>query len=188
MRRILNALAIFVLVFMVPIAFAGTVTVSVTNPTTNTDGSAIPASGAGSIVSDRVEYGSCAGPAFGTKAGEVTITAPATSATLTQPPGTYCYRAFAKNTYGNESAASVVMTKVVPAPTPSPPTIVTIDVTALRILMPLNQFAFQRVGTVPLKTVCSSTQKINGYNVVDRAKVKWDGLIQPSVVVAKCAA
>lgn len=51
-------------------ALAADITTTWTYPTQNTDGSAIPASGAGSIASSRVEWGTCAGAAFGTKLGE----------------------------------------------------------------------------------------------------------------------
>jgi hypothetical protein len=168
--------------------YAGTATVHWTNATQNTDGSSIPASGAGSLVSTRVEYGSCSGTAFGTKAGEVTANAPATSAVITLGPGTYCFRAFSRNTYGSESAASGVATKTIQAPTPSPPTLTTIDTAAYQVVPKTNQFAFVKVGTVPLGAPCVAGQSVNTYTVVPRWKVKWSGWNRPSVVVAKCAA
>lgn len=96
-----------------------------TNPTTNTDGSAIPASGAGALTGTRVEYGSCNGTAFGTATGSVTVNAPATTATITGfvPGATHCFRAFSRNSYGGESAASNVAAKTFPTPTPNPPTL-----------------------------------------------------------------
>lgn len=111
-----------VLVFAGP-AQAADATVSWTPPTTNVDGSTIPASGAGSIASTRVEYGSCSGTAFGTKAGEVTALAPATSTTITgfAAGTTSCFRAYARNTYGIESGPSSVQSKAFPTPTPNPP-------------------------------------------------------------------
>jgi hypothetical protein len=62
------ALVLFVLLLIVGTkAFAGTATVTWTNPTTYTDGTAIAT---GDISQTRIEYGSCNGAAFGTKAGD----------------------------------------------------------------------------------------------------------------------
>lgn len=103
--------------------FAAILTVSWTNATQNTDNTAIPASGPGSIASTRIEYGSCAGTnVFGTKAGEVTVTGQGTTASLPNlGPGTYCARAFHTNTYGEESGPSNVASKTIAAPVPKPP-------------------------------------------------------------------
>jgi hypothetical protein len=119
MRRFLPLL----LVGAASVAAAATFTVSWNNATQNTDGTAIPASGPGSIVSTRIEYGTCNGTAFGTKQGEWVVTGSVESApTPDFAPGTYCLRNFQRNTYGNESGASNVFQKVVPAPTPKPAT------------------------------------------------------------------
>lgn len=106
-------------------AFAADATVTWTMPTTNTDGSAIPASGSGAITSTRIEYGTCSGSAFGTSAGNVTVNAPATTATITgfAAGSTACFRAFVRNTFGNESGPSGVVAKTFPTPTPNPPTL-----------------------------------------------------------------
>jgi hypothetical protein len=96
-------------------AYAGTAIVSWTPPTTNTDGSAIPATGPGSLSSIRVEWGTCSGTLFGTKIGEVSTSPSFTSVEVTGlAAGLHCFRAFAKNTYGQESAASNVASKDVP--------------------------------------------------------------------------
>lgn len=102
-------------------ANAATLNVDWTNPTTNTDASTIPASGAGSLTQARIEYGTCNGTAFGTSLGNVNRVMPASTGSITVNPGTYCVRVFVANTYGNESAASNVASRVVPAPTPNPP-------------------------------------------------------------------
>jgi hypothetical protein len=113
---------------LVGCAAAATVTVSWTPPVTNTDGSAIAATGAGSLTQYRIEYGTCSAPnTFGTKAGEVTRAAPATGTTLNLQPGTTCVRVFVANTYGVESDASNVTTTVVNPPKPSAPTNVTVN-------------------------------------------------------------
>lgn len=103
-------------------AFAAVLTVTWTNATQNTDGTAIPATGPGSIANTRVEYGTCNGTAFGTKVGEVVVAGSATTTpTPNLAPGTYCGRAIHINTYGEESAPSNVATKTINAPVPRPP-------------------------------------------------------------------
>lgn len=118
MRRILPIL----LIAVATAAVAGTVGLSWTNPAQNTDGSAIPASGPGSIASTRIEWGTCSGTAFGSALGEFVVQGAAESATTPDlPPGTYCLRAFSRNSYGKESGPSAVAQKTIEAPTPRPP-------------------------------------------------------------------
>ena len=103
-------------------ALAASVTATWQHPTQNTDDSAIPATGAGSIASTRIEWGSCNGAAFGTAVGEVVVPAPAATTVIPNlGVGTWCARAFSKNTYGAESDASGVVQKVIAAPKPKPP-------------------------------------------------------------------
>ena len=102
------------------LAIAATINASWTNATQNTDGSAIPATGAGSLVSTTVEYGTCNGNAFGTKIGEVT-SAGTGAVTPNLGPGRYCARAFHTNTYGEVSDPSAVGIKVIASPKPNPP-------------------------------------------------------------------
>ena len=106
-------------------AMADDVTVSWTQPITNTNGSVIPATGAGSIQSNRVAWGSCVGSAFGTQIGAQVIPAATSYTVPSLAPATYCFRVTAVNTYGNESLTSNVASRVVPAPTPNPPVVTT---------------------------------------------------------------
>lgn len=127
----MKRLALALLALFASSAFAGSAVVSWTNPTQNVDGSSIPASGAGSLVSTRVEVGTCSGTAFGTRISEVVVPAPATSTTIDNlAPGPHCFRAFSRNTFGQESAASNVAAKTIPTPVPNPPTITTVAVVA----------------------------------------------------------
>lgn len=133
MKRFLLSLAPLLLagcaVFHSPPADAGTLTVTWTNPTTNTDGSAIPAAQGQpeALQAWRIEYGTCAaGGSFGTKAGEFTrqrATGGAELTTVTQniPPGNLCVRVFVANSAGAESDASNVAAKVVDPAKPRPP-------------------------------------------------------------------
>lgn len=109
-------------VLLAAVAMAATISASWQNATTNTDSTAIPATGAGSIATTRVEYGTCNGTDFGQKQGEVVVAGTATSAvTPNLPPGRYCARAIHINTYGVESDPSNVAVKVIEAPKPRPP-------------------------------------------------------------------
>ena len=103
------------------LAIGADVRVSWTQPTTNTDGSSIPLSGAGSIVSNRVEWGSCVGSAFGSPAGSQTIPAATSHVVTGLAPALHCFRITAINTYGSESAVSNVAQRAVAAPIPNPP-------------------------------------------------------------------
>ena len=114
-------------------AEAGTVIVSWVNPVLNVDDSAIPPTQGDpeAIQSWRIEYGTClAGGAFGASLGEFTRTRATagpvlTSATNNVGAGQKCFRVFVRNFIGNESAASNVSLRDVPAGTPRPATNVT---------------------------------------------------------------
>ncbi len=142
--KLVGTLAIALLALcVVGIAKAATVNVTWTNPTQNEDNTAIPTSGAGSLSQARIEYGSClATGGFGTKAGEVTRTMPATTATLNLNPGTTCVRVYVSNTYGIESLPSNVVSQVVNPPQPKPPVL---SAVALALNIPLDsQDGFKR--------------------------------------------
>lgn len=130
-----------------------------TNPTTNTNGTAIPASGPGSLTETRVEYGTCDGTGFGTATGEVRVPAPATETTITgfEPGMTVCFRNFARNTYGNESGPSNIGTKTFPTPTPQPPVLTVVPPVAYEIKRtPEGLVKLGRdVGNVMAGTECS---------------------------------
>lgn len=179
---------LFGLCAAVATAIAADLTVTWTPPTQNTDGSAIPASGAGSVASARVEWGTCAGSSFGTAAGQQIVAAPAVTATVTGlAPATWCVRVFARNTYGAESAASNVASRTLAPPTPRPPTSVTAtELIAYTVVKQRDRFVLLPIGTVPGDTPCDTTQSVNGHYVVPRAAVTWSGSVKPDVVVARC--
>lgn len=125
MNRITKAIAVTLLAAVATVAFAATLNVSWTNATTNTDGTAIPASGPGSLTNTVFEYGPCS-PARDAIVGTpvvVTVPAPATSPALPPNigPGTWCGRVRHTNTYGEESAWTGMAVEVVDAPVPNPP-------------------------------------------------------------------
>jgi hypothetical protein len=149
------AIALFLITALCVKAEAATVTYSGTNPTKNTDGTDIPASGAGSLTTLRLEYGTCSAPGvFGTKAGEVSRASPAAGANFTGSlnlnPGTSCLRIFVQNTYGTESDPSNVTVRVVDPPKPMPPTLAT---TGLSINIPLDSLdGFKRTPVFSITT------------------------------------
>jgi hypothetical protein len=174
------------LFFVVVEAQAATATLTWTQPTTATDGSAL--TGAAVLTSNRVEWGSCNGTAFGTKSGEKTLTPPATTTTVTVGTGTWCFRVYATNANG-ESGPSNVAQKVVVPPPPNPPSSLTVsNLTAYAVVKQVDKFVMTPVGTVPAATACITDQYVNGYYVVPRAAVTWSGTVKPDVVVAECSA
>lgn len=164
-------------------ALGSDLVVSYLPPTTNTDGSAIPASGPGSLTQHRVEYGSCVGAAFGTKVGEVIAPAPATSATITGlAPALWCARVFAKNTYGNESVASAVATKTIVAPTPNAPVVTTMTVAwAVR-----RNGTLDRVGRIDLGVQCGELVVAPNYYSVPKSAVRLYERLRDRPLVARC--
>ena len=184
-------LALWGAIFLAGVLFgtcvqADTINVSWTNPTTNTDGSAIPASGAGSLTGTRVQYGSCSGTAFGTMAAEQVAAAPATTASFTGVgPGTYCVRAFARNTYSKESVSSVVVPKVILEPVPGPPTITTVATTAYEIRVSKSGLRLLVAGTIELGEPCIS-QASGGLWFVSRSQVALKSSYKGGVLLARC--
>jgi hypothetical protein len=118
--------AAFAILLSACAADAAVVTLTWVNPTENTDNTPIPAQGAGALISNRVEYGSCApGGQFGAAVGSDTIPVATTWRVVGLIPGTeYCYRVFAVNSFGVESAASNVVAKRTDLTTPKSPTLI----------------------------------------------------------------
>lgn len=185
----MRKVAVFLLSALLPVmASAANVTVSWNNPATNTDGSSIPASGDGSLISTRVEYGICNGPMT-----SLTVQQPATSVEVTGlAVGTWCFRAYAKNTYGQESGPSNIAQKVIQPTTPNPPTIVTVETVAYELNENGREVKLGRnVGSIPLGTVCS------GFPLVEKGGKKYyelpldvvtlDRMPKSAVVVGSCA-
>lgn len=160
-------------------AQAGTVTVTWTPPATCADGS--PTTNC--VRTGYKLYGALSGQP---KVLISTYLASDSTGTLANvAPGNWCYDMTTLAGSG-ESVHSAESCKVVPSPLPNPPTIVTVATTAYNVIKGTNKLTLVAVGTVPLATACDSTQYVNGYNVVPRAKVTWTGTVKPVVVVAKC--
>lgn len=173
-------------------AIAATATVSWTMPTQNTDGSAIPTGGTGSIDFTRIQIGTCNGTGFGTVIGEVIVPAPNVSTTISDvEPGTYCFRAFVTNTYGSESAASNVASKIFDAVVPRPPVLKTIvGATAYELRMKgSGEYRLARnVGIVEVYTDCGELMIPPSYAIVPRTAVNFYRLSRTDLIVASCLA
>jgi hypothetical protein len=198
-RLILTLLAVTTFFAAWGSALAATANLTWINATQNTDNSAIPATcpaGAapcGRLALTIIEYGTCSAPnVFGTKAGEITVTAPATSATVNMVVvQTYCFRAIHENDYLMRGASSNVTSKVNAPPVPGAPSGLTTPATvAYQFLGTADRIGFLSVGTVPADTPCDETQQINGRYVVPKSAVQFYNpalAANVQVVVAQCS-
>jgi len=194
-RAVLYITLAFALLFPIYV-LAAVATVSWSPPVTNTDGSTIPASGDGSITETRVQYGTCAsGGGFGTAQGQVIVGMPATSVEINSFTSgqTVCFRAFARNTFGIESAASNVASKTFDPPKPRPPVLTVVDPVAYEIRLDrnLNARLGRDVGRVAAGTECSGpaflVARRAAYYVMDNETVTFTKEPSSSIVVARSA-
>lgn len=118
------------------LALAADATLTWQPPTEYTDGSPLPAVDLRETV---VQWLTCDGtwPADGAPQS-VSVPAPASSAVIAVPPGRTCFRAAVVTVLGAQSDWSSTAVKVVPAPTPNPPTIIEIDIRATATLEPTS--------------------------------------------------
>jgi hypothetical protein len=161
-RKTIAFCAGFVLAMFVGDAWAASATITWQNPTQNVDGTPIPATGAGALTGTRVEWGTCNVAAFGTRAGELVVPAPATTATI---PGlaegsTFCFRAFSQNTFGEQSATSNIISRIIPAPRPRPPVL---SATVNVVWREYSDGRFVLIGMLPLGTECDPERTVSKY-------------------------
>lgn len=188
---VVSALTMMLLIIGATQALAANITGTFTYPTKFVDGTPLTLA---QIERMRIEYGSCAGSAFGAKEGEVVVTPPATSYTITGlAPGQYCLRAFTKATAaagGLESDSTNVLQHSVAWPKPEPGTLVTVATTA-RLLVPTRwgDQVGHVVGKVELGTECGAQRK-GEWHEVSRETIalnRWgEQLPSTAVIVAKC--
>lgn len=177
------------------IARAGDAQVSWVHPTQFEDGTALAV---GQIERTRIEWGTCAGSAFGVRAGDVSIPAPATSTTITGlAPGTWCFRAYTKALPafgGLESVPTAAVSKTIPFPAPKPPVLtVTIPLAYEINAHPVDGVRLGRaVGMVPLGTVCGDAEILTAgrasYHEVPLDAVTLTKMPKSAIVVAACRA
>jgi hypothetical protein len=173
-------------------AMAADLNISWTLATQNTDGSAIPATGNGSLTGTRIEWGVCDGVAWGGKTGERVVPAPGTSTVVTGvEPGTWCVRGYSVNTYGTESVASALVSVTKDPPTPKPPVMIALaGATAFELKTLGNgQIRLGRaVGTVTQDTACILQFPDENHWIIDKAHVQFDKTPKSFMVVAECVA
>jgi len=163
-------------------------------PNQNEDGTTIPLSGSGSLVETRIEYGTClSGGGFGTKSGQVIVPVPATSVEINSFSSgqTVCFRAFAKNMAGQESAPSNVASKTFTPSPPKPPSLSVIERMVYEVQFGKNGYRLAKeVGTVPLGTACGAlitSKRRQAYYEVGLDVVSLFRMPNSAVVVAACA-
>jgi hypothetical protein len=183
---------------------AETKTVTWVNATQNTDGTTIAASGTGSLVRTVVEYGTRNGTAFGTKQGEISVAAPATTLQLNLVViQQYALRAFHCNTHagttfvangtGCSDFSNVALTDVLP-PRPRAPTGLATTVaaapTAWAITVTRDAIVALEVGTVPPDIECGDQYVLplntNVLTIVPVNRVALFDGAEPEAVFAEC--
>jgi hypothetical protein len=179
-------------------ALAETASISWVLPTSNTDSTAIPPSGAGSLTRTTIEYGNCVGTprAFGAKIGEMWVAPPAVTLNVAMVVvQEYCFRGFVTNTYGATSAMSNVAWKANPPPTPAGIMITVASSNAARAISTGNDAILTaQVGTVAPGTVCDCTQLVVAFNHpgkmfcrVPKASVQFFPGFDAEALVAECS-
>ena len=109
----MKRLLIFLALLLPIVAGADTLEVTVRHPTTNSDGSAIPATGSLALSFWRIEYGSCRGDKFGRLKSWQVLPVPLSKATFTQVQRkTACNRVYWYNNAGGQSAPAVRRVRV----------------------------------------------------------------------------
>lgn len=169
-------------------------TVSWVNPTTNTDGSALPAT---QITSTTVVWGTSSAAMTNSKV----VTGAATSTTIDLAPGTWFVGA-RTTANGNTSLVSNIVQVVIPQPTPNPPVVTVQAVVAGLNMAPAFKILADGTrssviaGFVPVGTGCGGpilfTYRKIGYRIVPRETVRWwnpplADVQSPPPVAAPCA-
>lgn len=187
MRRFLSYLTAVVILLTGSSVWAdGSVTLTWTPPTQNTDGTPL---------TDLAGYKIYRGTESGVYNNITTVANPSIASWVTDvlPAGTYYFAATSYNEAGVESVFSNEVTKVVPPDptTPNPPTNLTVqpdNLTAYYLSQSEDVIRLAPIGTVPEGTACDSTMSVNGhYRVPKAALVKPPTTtVDPPVVFALC--
>jgi len=167
-------------------AAPGTAELTWTGPTQNVDGSAIPATGPGSLAGFKI-YHSTVEAEVATSTPIVVADKTATTYTITGLPGGKRYYAMSAYTESNEESdlTGPVFNVVESVSIPLPP-VFTVETTVYNVVKRVNSFLLLPVGTINVGISCNPDHHVNGYNAVPRENVTWSGTIRPDVVVAKC--
>lgn len=172
--------------------FAGGTALSWLPPTQNTDGSAIPATGADALASYRIEYFQCATATtpWPPTPSVAVVPAPAVSHNVTGLASgqRHCFRIAATNNGGVSSQVSATGSALASVSTPAPPTNLQVQtLVAYYVIQQADKFVLLAAGEVAPDTKCNFTQSVNGkYGVPVSAVVKWYGNVRPLVLVGDC--
>jgi len=180
----MRACLFFVLILIVGLANAGSITVSWTAPTQNEDGTPLV---------DLAAYKFYYGTSSGNYTDSVRVDNPGITTYLIEnlPAGTYYIAATAINAGEEESAFSNEAVKTALGSPPQPPTNLVVEPTNL-VAYALSQtrdtIVAYPIGTVPAGTACEATMRFNDKYVVPFNAVQWVGTARPEVVLAACGA
>ena len=163
--------------------------------TTNTNGTTIPATGAGSLGGYEIKYSTNAATlqTSGTivRVGKNVLTYRIQGQTNT----TYYYTIRAYNIenvfseYANPVNNTLNKVTVADTATVNILTFSTFDTKVYNLVKKTNGFVLVYVGNVPLNTPCDPLQYVNGYHVVPQSTsvvVAWIGTVKSGVVVGQC--
>jgi hypothetical protein len=194
------------LAFFVSTQVLGDDIVTWTNATTNTDTTAIPATGPGSLATTTIQKGTCVSGAFGTQIATVTLAATIKTNTFVgaNPPGSYCFRGFHTAVAfpgfpAQSSAMSGTAIKLVNPPVPSAPgaLMVSADLTAYTFVKQDDYMVMSPVGDFPPGTMCIEGFSVTAipvgqvtaitYTAVPHDTVKYRGLQHPKLVFGLCS-
>lgn len=165
-------------------AYAGSAALICSPPAKNTDGSTIT----GAITYNF--YRGTSATAVTTKLNATPTTACAYT-DAAAPVGTVYYAATAI-VAGQESALSAVVSKVIAAPIPNPPSSLTVTDAgvAYKLRQAVNSLSMIRIGKVAPGTSCDVSHSVDGYYLVPRSTVILDSKVDtlPLIVFSECSA
>ena len=177
-RLILVLLSLFA-----SVAFAGSVALTWTAPTTYTDGTAL-------TVAKYNVYRATSAAGLAAAPVLATVTSPAYT-DASAPSGTDFYAVTALDAGGLQSVQTNPVSAVVPHANPSPPTGVTVGaITAFDTVKQPGQNVLLAIGTVPNGVKCDTTQGVivNGATLyaVPASAITYFGNVKPPVAWATC--
>jgi hypothetical protein len=173
--RLFAAFAVFGLMW----STAGATDIHITceKPTLNTDGS---------VLTDLAGINLYGGLLGQTKRLLVTKSTVCDFVRSNVASGVQQYFVTAVNARDIESDPSGIVSQIVAEPPPPPPPLVTVSVVVYALVNGNDRLTFLIVGSAPLGTVCDRNQVANGFNVIPRSAVTWDGPTKPTTVLARC--
>lgn len=158
-------------------------TVTWTNPTSNTDGSPLPAE---QITRTTVVWGSSAEALTESQV----VNGSLTTATIDLAPGSWFVAARTTANGQDSGLSNIAQVEILP-PAPNPPSNLTVQAqTAYVIKQTRDNIAVVAVGSVPADTRCDAARGVivdgAAYHVVPRDRVSWAGSVRSEIVVSLC--